>query len=617
MHRRLSAILSSDVVGYSRAMEIDESETLSKLKSNRQNVIDPAAEKFGGRTIKLMGDGALMEFASAVDAVAFAVTVQTEIRNNNAKSPDDLCLQYRVGINVGDIVVEDDDIFGDGVNISARLQSLAEPGGICISRSVHTQVRSKLDLTFESLGEQKVKNIEEPVPAFKVVLDERADSLSMPETTPSTGRKPVSRRLVAILAVVLLMVAGGLWWATSVRNATNADMRSGLPRLAVMAFDDLSTGDERSYLSDAIAEGLITELSRVPEVSVLARNTSFSYRDAPVNVVEVGRELNLSYLVEGSQQKNGDQLRVTVQLIDATSGEHVWADTYDREIGDLFVVQDEIVRAIAAAVGARVGFRDPPVTGAASVNALHYHLKARQEQRKFTKEGALASLELNKMAVQADPDSHFGYIGLAFSYMAGYRRGWSDVDRDEALRLAEEAAEKALSLDPNAPGAQYARGWVHYGKGELEEAVVHFKKAIELYPSSSRYMNTLSLPLMSLGRLEEAAAVLQEAMELDPHHPDHFKANLAWVQYILGDCETALETYNGQRNPPSLRLRTLATIYICLGREDDAREVIAEFLEDNPDYSITEMRSYLDREYQAKEYLEQWYSDLRIAGMPE
>ena len=357
--------------------------------------------RYSGRTVKLMGDGALMEFASVAEAVAFAVASQCAIDRINQQQPENRRLHHRIGINLGDVIAEGGDIYGDGVNIAARLQALADPGGICISRSVYTQVHAKLDLGFEDIGPQSVKNIAAPVPAYRVVLDERAARLSLQEAEDPPAPRRRLGWMAAPAALVLAAAVAAGWWQTQPEGLEPLDASAMVlplpekPSIAVLALDDLSSGADRGYLSDAIAEGVITELSSFSEILVIARNSSFKYRGMAVDVRQVAQELGVHYVLEGSLQKSGSRLRVTVQLIDALAGTHIWAETYDRELEDLFAVQDEIVRAVAGAVGGKVAFHPPPSGGVNAVSALHLNLQARPLVRKFSKEGTRKALELN------------------------------------------------------------------------------------------------------------------------------------------------------------------------------------------------------------------------------
>jgi adenylate cyclase len=625
MARRLAAILAYDVVGYSLAMGRDEASTLEALKSNRSSIIDPQAAQHGGRTIKLMGDGGLLEFASAVDALRFAVVMQRALVERNQGRPDALSLVYRIGINIGDVVVDGDDIYGDGVNIASRLEGLAEPGGISVHQSVREQARGKLDLDFEDLGEVEVKNIEQPVRAFHVILNEKSAALAASSAVTPKAPKRKSRTWLAVTAgLVLLVISGGaLWWqpwATEFAPVKAAEMAQPLPTkpsIAVLALDDLSNGDNQGYLSDAISEGIITELSRFSEFFVIARNSSFKYRDKARDVRDIASELGVHYVLEGSQQKSGERLRITVQLIDALAGNHIWAETYDRDLADLFAVQDEIVRAVASSVGAEIAFRPPPSGDLARVSALQYHLKARQFIRQFTREGTEQARLLNLKAIEADPTSPFGYIGLTFVYVREHSTGWGELDPEAALARAVESAEKAMELDPENYDVYYARAWVHVHAGEQDQAIARYKQAIALNPSASNVIASSAEPLVYVGRVEEAIELLHRAMRLDPNHPDWFYWTLAWAQWHVNECEAALATIQSMAKTPNWARRTLATIYVCLGRQEEAEATIAKFLESAPGYTVAKTRKKIEKRYDDPADMERLLDALRGAGLPE
>jgi TolB-like protein/class 3 adenylate cyclase len=338
VERRLTTILSADVVGYSRLMGEDEAGTLAALKAHRKELIEPKAAQYHGRTVKLMGDGALMEFGSVVDAALFAIEVQCAMRDRNAGVPEDRQIIYRVGINIGDIIVEGDDIYGDGVNVASRLEGLAEAGGICVARNVRNQVRDKLDLDLDDLGEVEVKNIARPVRVFRVVLDDKAAALVTPLVEEAA--KPQRRWWPIAAAVMILFAFGGaLWWQPWAPDVERADIEMmafplpDKPSIAVLPFDNLSGDPQHERLADGITEDIIADLSRYPDLFVIARNSVFTYKGKPVKVQEVAEDLGVRYVLEGSIQTDGNQARVTVQLIDALDGHHLWVERHgDRPV---------------------------------------------------------------------------------------------------------------------------------------------------------------------------------------------------------------------------------------------------------------------------------------------
>jgi len=513
----------------------------------------------------------------------------------------------------------------DGTPVPLRNQSAqvlaqlaARPGEIVGKAELIEAVWGDICVTDDSLV-QCIKDIRaalrdnahrvvQTVPRRGYRLDPAAGRGGGGQRTDLPGRGVLAGVMLAVVALVVVAMAA---WP---RGGSDVAQK---PAIAVLAFDDLSTGADKDFLSDAIAEGIITELARFPEFRVIVRNSSFRYRGAATDVRALGADLGVDYVLEGSQQKHGDRLRVSYQLLDATGGDHLLADSLDRDLADLFVMQDEIVRRIAAAVGRKLSREPPPTANLAKVNALLYFMRSRQFHDQFSAAGNAEVLRLNQLAVEADPQSAFGYIGLTYAYGEGYRRGWTDLAPEEAFRRAREAAETAVSLDPQNYAAHMARAWVHMMAGEPEEAVARYRKAIELNPSASVAMASMSIPLMSLGRLEDAVATLQLARGIDPNPPDWYDWNLAWAQYILGDCETALVTYMRMASPSNLTRRTLASIYVCLGQQGKAEATIAEFLKQAPGYRIANVRSYMEREFKDTASLQKWLDDLRIAGLPE
>jgi len=343
MERRLAAILAADVVGYSRLMEQDETGTLATLNAHREDVINPAITEHKGRVVKLMGDGILVEFPSVVEAVQCAVQVQAGLAKKNANVPEELRMEWRIGINVGDVIVEGDDIYGDGINVASRLEGLAEPGGICISSNVFTQVKNKVDLGFESLGEQKIKNIAEPVLVFRVELSPGAT------IRRSEGRQPTRWwRSIAIPAGVVAVVVMGAFAVWNFYGGSKAPQPlPDQPSIAVLPFVNLSDDPEQETFADGITEDIITDLSRFPDMIVIARHSVSTYKGKPVKVQQVSQELGVRYVLEGSVQKAGNRVRISARLIDATTGHQLWADRYDREYADVFALQDEITQKIA------------------------------------------------------------------------------------------------------------------------------------------------------------------------------------------------------------------------------------------------------------------------------
>ncbi len=425
MERRLAAILAADVVGYSRLMGEDETGTLDALRAHREELIEPKIAEHEGRVVKLMGDGLLAEFPSAVEAVHCAVEIQHTMGERNAAVPAERRIVYRIGINIGDIIVEGDDIYGDGVNVAARLEGLAEPGGICVRRNVRNQVRDKLDIDFEELGEVAVKNIARPVRAFSVVLDAKAAAL----VTPVVQRadKPERPRWIvaAVAVIVLLFAAGGaFWWqpwAPDVQLASLERMAFPLPdkpSIAVLPFTNMSDDPEQEYFADGITDDLITDLSKVSGLFVIARNSSFAYKGKTVTIRQVAEELGVRYVLEGSVRRAGDQVRINAQLIDAMTGGHLWAERYDRDQDDLFAMQDDVIEKIVSALAVRLtDTEQEQLTRIPTDNleAYDYYLRAEQEGfYNISSTGTFnRTLSFYKRAIELDPAFADAYAGYA------------------------------------------------------------------------------------------------------------------------------------------------------------------------------------------------------------
>jgi TolB-like protein/DNA-binding winged helix-turn-helix (wHTH) protein len=429
----------------------------------------------------------------------------------------------------------------------------------------------------------------------------------------SAPAEPARRTRIAAAAAALLLVALSLaLWLQDDSAALPTR-----PAIAVMAFKDLSVADERDFLSEAISEGIITELARFKEFTVVASSSSFSYRDTPVDVRRVADELGVHYLLVGTVQKNAERVRVTAQLVDAGSGGNLWSENYDRELADIFAVQAEIVRTIAATVGFKVAYNPPPGGGLAKLSALNYHLEGRIFMRQITKETTEKARELNLKAIAADPTSPYGHIGLAFTYRNEYRFRWHAGDHAEVLARAIAHSEKALELDPANYSAHYVRGAVHVAAGEMDMAIARFERALTLNSSATNVMMGLATPLIYKGRINEGVALIEHAMAIDPHHADWYHWFHAWGLFERGDCEAALAAMQRIGKLPNEARRTLAVILVCLGRTAEAKAAIGLFMTERPDHSIAIERAGEGAKYEDPHALERWLGALRVAGLPD
>ena len=490
--RRLAAILAIDMVGYSRLMETDERGTIAREKAHRTELIDPKIAEHRGRVVKLMGDGMLAEFGSVVDAVECAVAIQRAMMEREAEVPDDRRIQYRVGINLGDIVIVGDDILGEGINVAARLEGLAEPGGICISRTARDQVRDKLGVGLEDLGEIEVKNITRPVRAFKVLLDETAK--------PAPARTPRGwiggRSAIAAAILVVVVVAGGaLWWQPWAPKVPSQEIEAGAlalpskPSIAVLAFKNLSGDPSQEHFSDGVTENIIDGLSRFKSFFVIARNSSFTYKGKAIDIKRIGRELGVRYVLEGSIQRSGNQVRVTVQMIGAATGQLIWADRYDRELKDIFAVQDAITQGIistvapeiAAAEYRRVLRKEPQ-----NLDAWDLTLRARWQMvyGRIDQNSVEEAMLLLDQAIELDPTLADSYTQLGFAHTLNVFLGWSRSVPD-SISAAAQSFAKALELDPSDAFAIAAQARVFLLQRRHDEAIDSATRSIGLNPNSA------------------------------------------------------------------------------------------------------------------------------------
>jgi TolB-like protein/DNA-binding winged helix-turn-helix (wHTH) protein len=434
----------------------------------------------------------------------------------------------------------------------------------------------------------------------------------------NVGTQRFSPLSVILAAIVLVAAAVGAYYGAAMWPS--APVRSNdIPRIAVLAFDDLSTGGDAGYLSDGVAEGIITELARSKTYSVIARNSSFRYRDQAIDARQIGTELGVDYLLEGSQQKIGDRLKVTAQLLDAHDGSHLWSNTYHRKIGDLFVVQEEIIRTLADRIGRRIE-RPLPKSDAAQVSALHYHLTGIARFRSDNSAAGSENLrQLSLKAIEAGPTAQFGYIGLAWSYRFDAVFGWhkQDHDRDEALKRAAEYADTAIRLAPDDAEAHNVRASIHTEAGEVEQAIASYDKAIALNPSKSDFLVRSTDLLLYVGRTDEAVSRIVQAKGIDPFHPDWFHWQMGWALWEKNDCAAALAAMRKMSRIQPGAHRMLAGIFACLGKEREAKEALAVFLKSSPGESISQERRDWTKVWTAPGSLDRWIEHMRIAGLPE
>jgi TolB-like protein/class 3 adenylate cyclase len=626
VHRKLAAILYADVAGYSRLTGADEEGTHRSLSASL-DFIAATIEGCGGRVIHYAGDAVLAEFASVVVAVECAVEIQHGLAERNRDVEVERRLLYRIGINLGDVIVDRDDIYGDGVNVAARLESLAEPGGICVSAKVRDEVGNKLDLAFEDMGEQKVKNIVEPVRAYRVRMD--SDSAGgkalgkVPGSRPWRWAVPVAILLVLAVAAVLVWLRP---WAPPGEIASQENMAFPLPAkpsIAVLPFDNLSGDPDQDYFADGITEDIIATLSRLQDLFVIARNSTFVYKGKPVKVQRVAEELGVRYVLEGSVQRAGDKVRITAQLVDALSGNHLWAERYDRKLDDLFALQDEITSRIVVAlrikltVGeqARVHYKHTR-----SLEAWNLLMRGMEHVHRGNKTDNANAREFFKKSVEVDRGYALAYALLAWTHWHDAFHRWSE-NRELSFERASFLAEKARTLDDALPDVYALQASLHLLQRQFEAAVAAGEKAVAQNPNHATNTAILAMTLHYAGRPEEAIRKYKTAMRLSPYYPAWFLEDLGFTYLDAKQPEEALVAFEKflERKPNESHAahayigRALA--YHALGQDDKARAEVAKAVEADAGISLTELRQRLLNKDRAA--LERELAILPGLGLPE
>ena len=582
--RRLAAILAADVVGYSRLIRADEEGTLDRLKALRNKIIDPKVAEHNGRIVKLMGDGMLAEFASVVDAVCAAIEAQRSITEHNAGLPEEKRIEFRVGINLADVVIDGDDIQGDGVNVAARLEGLADPGGICVSGGVYDQVRDRVDAPFEDMGKQEVKNIDRPMQVWRWAAD-------TPTAAPNSEKKSEPLSL------------------------------PDKPSIAVLPFDNMSGDPEQEYFSDGITDDIITDLSKVSGLFVIARNSTFVYKGRAVDLKHVARELGVRYVLEGSIRRAGGKVRINAQLIDATSGSHLWAERFDGDLKDIFALQDQITESIVTTLAVTL-------TRAEQGRAMHketrilqaydYVLRGTTYHHRLTREDNVKAKEMFVQAIELDPDYAPAYAGLAWVLVHDSNQGWS-TDPKASLELALEHARRAVLLDDGLAKAHMVLGDVFCWMKRHEQAVAEGRRAIALDPSYAEGHMALAYYLVTSGQAEKAVEEAQKALRFNPVYAHQiYYSVLGQSLYMTKQYEAAMAASEQgvSRDPNARGLRIwLAATYAQLGQMDDARCHAKELLRLWPNFSLQRLAKLLP--YKSKPDLDHWIDGLRKAGLPE
>ncbi|MGD8687021.1 MAG: tetratricopeptide repeat protein [Syntrophobacterales bacterium] len=629
--RKLTAIFTADVEGYSRLMREDEEATVRTITSYRK-MMTRLIQQYRGRVVDSPGDNILAEFVSVVDAVNCAVEIQRELAERNADLPDNRKMVFRIGVNLGDVIEEGERIYGDGVNIAARVEGLAEGGGICISGTVYDAIEAKLGLEYEYLGEQEVKNIDRPVRVYRVLSFPGAAAHRVIKAKKAVERKWLNTAL-AVTAILVVGIAALAIWNFSLRpTPTTEELVSDKkmafplpdkPSLAVLPFDNLSGDSSQEYFSDGITESIITALSNVKTLFVIARNSSFTYKGKPVKVQQVAEELGVRYVLEGSVQKSEDRVRITAQLIDALKGHHLWAENYDRTFDDIFALQDDITEHVTIALQVKLTAGEQAQIRRAHMDnpeAYEYFLRGREEYANFTKENNDQARKLWEKALELDPNNSWLWQQIGWTYYRDARFGWTDTPV-QSLDRAEELALKTLAVDDSHAEAYCLMSVVYMSRRQHDKAVAYGEKTLALAPNFADIQATIAIPFMYSGRAEEAIELVQHAMRLSPYYPAWYLPVLGMAYRFTGQYDKAIDAMEGWRaraNPRSaLPHLFLAIFYVEAGRGEEAQVAVAEVLKRNPKASITGYLKAKTFPYKYQADIDKVVDSLRKAGLPE
>ena len=623
--RKLTAILSADAVGYSRLMAEDEAATVKTLATYRE-IISSLIKQNRGRVVDSPGDNVLAEFSSVVDAVQCAVAVQNEFETRNAKLAENRRMEFRIGINLGDVIEEDDRIYGDGVNIAARLESLAEPSGICVSKTAFDQIETKLPLGYEYLGEQSVKNIPKPIGAYRVLMKPEAAGKVIGEKR-FLGR--FSRRSALAAIVTLVVVAGGLiGWniylqqSKKVEPASVEKMAYPLPEkpsIAVLPFDNLSGDPDQEYFSDGLTDQIISTLSKLQGLFVISRSSMFTYKGKPVKVQKVAEDLGVKYVLEGSVQRSADRVRITAQLIDATTGHHIWSEGYDREPRDIFAIQDDITIKITSAlrveltVGEQARMWDKNAT--TNLRAWEKFLQGLDYIYRFTKEDNATARRLFEEAITLDPKYGLAYACLGWTHFYDARFGWVEA-RAESIKMALQYAQKTIELNDTSDLGYLLIGAVYFLQGQYEKAIAEAERAAALNPNGATNYSGLAGFLGCSGKWEESIELAKKSIRLEPFAPPTYYHWLGRAYFMTGQLDESIAAFKKALhvNPNYLPAHAfLAACYSSLDRHAEAAVAADDVRRINPKFNLESYAKILP--YKNKADIDRYIAALRKAGL--
>ncbi len=578
MERKLAAILAADVVGYSRLMGEDEAGTLAALKAHRDELIVPKVAEHNGRIVKLMGDGMLIEFPSVVEAVQCAVEFQQAIAECNAEVPEHRRISFRVGVNLGDVIVEGDDIYGDGVNGAARLEELAQSGGVVVSGTVYEHVENKLELQFEDLGTKAFKNISAPVRVYNV-----------------SGASPG------------VIGRGG--------------PESGNPAIVVLPFENLSDDPGQEYFCDGLTQDITTELSKFPNFFVIAAKSAFTYKSRPKRAEEIGRELRVRYILEGAIQRAGGQIRVNAQLVDAETGHHLWARRFDKDFTNVFEIQEEVIELIVGALAPKLtAVERVRATRRATENINAYdaflrgthHLATHLDVIAESESALLESRQWFQKAIELDPLYARAWGWLAYAHVTSWTEGWAGP---ETLDIAKDYAEKAVALEPEDYDTHWALAYVYQARGNLDLALSAYVTALELNRNDPDMLVEMAETLCCLGRHQDAVRQIEHAMIINPRFPEWYRWMLGWSLYHLREYRRSNEQLETIIRPNNEVRLIMAANHAQLGEAEKAAAALRDFLQKRPDWTVKKERQTLSYRDPGDE--EHWLAGARMAGLPE
>ncbi len=624
IRRRLTTIIAADVAGYSRLVREDEEATLRALRAHRHELFNPLIEQYGGRVANTAGDSLLLEFPSAVEAVRCAVAIQNGLAERNTGVPVERQIRLRIGINVGDVVAEGNDLLGDGVNIAARLEALADTGGIYLSRSVRDQVRDHLDLDLADLGEVKVKNIDRPVRVFKVL----GTRMSIAGETRNSSRQS---RITAVVVTLFLFTIVGVssWWWIQKTDFEPADQNRFAyqlpqkPSIAVLPFHNLSGDPGQDFLAAGLGEDILTSLSKLSGLFVISGSITSKSRDEEYTAKRIAEDFGVRYVLKGSMQRDGSKIRVSAQLVDAIDGRFVWSDRYDKELTGLFSVKDEITLKIVANIGAQLELGERDKIRSRETNSLDAWLLQREgflSIQKLNAEDNAIGRKLLEQAIRIDPTFATAYANLGTSYRFDYQMGWVE-DRQSASKKAFEYFTKALSIDPTNGAATASLAAWHLVNGDVKTALNLVGKAVHLEPNNYFVRGFYGMALLHSGDADRAVEELKLSLRLSPRGPDWVVFKLAEAYLIEGNASSAAKVAKGllDRPPSSPSNKNIAHInhalaLSALGQTEAARNEVALAVEAFPKRTLTMWTK--QRPYAEKELQEAWSSTLRELGMP-